>query len=69
MNIEKLMNGYILIALFIIILLGRLLSYALTENIMKTLNAFDFYCQIVSLGVYIYCLFLLKKQGKINSFW
>lgn len=69
MNVEKVMNGYILIALIIIILLGRLLSYAWSGSIMETINSFSFYVHLICLGVYIYCLFLVKKQGKIDSFW
>lgn len=69
MNVEKIMNGYILIALLIIIFLGRLLSYALSGSIIQTVNSFSFFCHLLCLGVYIYCLFLLKKQGKIKSFW
>lgn len=69
MNVEKVMNGYILIALIIIILLGRLLTYALVGSLMQTLNSFSFYCHLICLSVYIYCLILLKKQGKIHSLW
>ncbi|QLK85606.1 hypothetical protein [Staphylococcus sp. 17KM0847] len=69
MNVEKIMNGYILIALIIIILLGRLLVYALSGDVTKTINSFSFFCHLMGLAVYIYCLFLVKKQGKIDSFW
>ncbi|MGV3245107.1 hypothetical protein [Staphylococcus sp. 11261D007BR] len=69
MSVEKIMNGYILIALIIIILLGRLLAYALTRDIGQTINSFSFYCHLLCLGVYIYCLILVKKQGKIDGYW
>ncbi len=69
MNVEKVMNGYVLIALVIIILLGRLLSYALTGNLWGSINSFSFYCHLVCLGVYIFILILLKKQGKIDGLW
>lgn len=57
MNIEKVMNGYILIALIIIIILGRLLAYALSGDIIKTVNSFSFYCHLMGLGIYILLIF------------
>ncbi|MBM0868310.1 Ca2+/H+ antiporter [Staphylococcus auricularis] len=69
MNIEKVMNGYVLIALVIIIVLGRLLSYALTGNLWDSINSFSFYCHILCLVVYICVLISLKKQGKIDGLW
>lgn len=66
---ERVMNGYVLLLFSIIIIMNRLLTYALTEYLKQTLLSYFFFIQIMCLVTYTTILFRLKDKKEIRGLW
>ncbi|PTJ19814.1 hypothetical protein BU038_02805 [Staphylococcus simulans] len=66
---ERVMNGYVLLLFSIIIIMNRLLTYALTEDLKQTLLSYFFFIQIMCLVTYTTILFRLKDKKEIRGLW
>ncbi|PTI92578.1 hypothetical protein BU021_06890 [Staphylococcus simulans] len=64
---ERVMNGYVLLLFSIIIIMNRLLTYALTEDLKQTLLSYFFFIQIMCLVTYTAILFRLKDKKEIRG--
>lgn len=66
---ERAMNGYVLLLFIVIIIMHRLLTYALTEDLKQTLLSYFFFTQLMCLATYTTILFRLKDKKEIRGLW
>ncbi|WP_158698111.1 hypothetical protein [Staphylococcus simulans] len=66
---ERAMNGYVLILLIMLIIMGRLLDYALQGSLKQTFFSTSFMVQMFALVSYTTILIALKVKGEIRGLW
>ncbi|RAN54306.1 hypothetical protein B8A46_03315 [Dolosigranulum pigrum] len=69
MKIEKIINGYMMIALLLLFIMGRLLDYALTMDFWGAVFSSSTFYHLVALSTYIACMINMKRRGIIDSYW
>ncbi|MCD8915462.1 hypothetical protein K2V61_07905 [Staphylococcus simulans] len=66
---ERAMNGYVLILLIMLIIMGRLLDYALQGSLKQTFFSTSFMFHMFALVSYTTILIALKVKGEIRGLW